>query len=178
MTNCARPWLLLLVVGTLGCGGSPASPTTVKLSATAQVAGVWAYRATLTSVSGGECVGALLQQSVGTVQAGTLQVQQTGASLSATLTNDSDGSSCSYSGTAGASSMALNASFCTSATINGIRCSNGSTRNMALQVASINVSLAGSSATGTSADTYNVTTTGNAPIATMTLQGSVTGTRR
>ena len=79
-----RALALLLLSGLSACGGSgnPAAP-----SGPAQVAGVWTGSLTATSITGGECVGALLQSVVGTSENFTASVQQSGSSLTATVTD-------------------------------------------------------------------------------------------
>src|SRR5262245_60365192 len=74
-----------------GCGGSGSQP-----SGPAQVAGVYRGTLTPTSVTGGECVGAILQSQVGRPQAFTASVQQDGSALTATITSDATGTNCTY----------------------------------------------------------------------------------
>jgi hypothetical protein len=74
-----RASILTAVLTFVACGSnSPTAP------AIAQVSGVWNYTSVLTSVSGGECVGGLLASAVGTADRGTLSVNQSGSSLTAT----------------------------------------------------------------------------------------------
>ena len=153
--NCLKVYCVLaaaMAALASGCGdNSPSSPT----PSTAQVAGVWNLTSTVTSVSGGECFGPPFQTLVGQRGAGTAQIQQTGASLTATVTDDSTGGSCSHSGTAGASSLALNTTSCTASDALGARCpGSGLVRNIRLQTGGINATVSGSTMTGTSAETY------------------------
>lgn len=175
-----RPHVIAFGVALLaiGCGGE-SGPTAPSAPQIAQVGGVWAYRDTATSVSGGECVGAALQGAVGSVSTGTIQITQTGSSLTATATDDSTGSNCSYTGTAGSNSMALNGTFCSIASITGIVCANGARRDIRIQTLAINATITGSSANGTTAETWNVFVSGTATgVGILTLNSSFTATRR
>ena len=63
-----------------------------------QVAGLWGYTATLTSVSGGGCVGQLVLSLMPIGDTGTMQVTQQGSSLEAVGTSDSGGTVTRYAG--------------------------------------------------------------------------------
>lgn len=162
------------------CGGGSSSGPTAPTPTTVQVAGVWSVTETITSMSGGECFAAVFQSLVGTVSRGTMQVSQSGASLTATFTYDSSGASCSYQGTAGASSIALNLVSCTASDILGATCPNSTARrDLRVQTGGINATVNGNTATGTSAETYNVlvANTGSA-VGTLIGNSSFTATRR
>jgi hypothetical protein len=169
--------LVLVALAAAGCGDDPSTPPTPVI---AQVGGVWSYRETTTAVTGGECVGPLLQSFVGGVDTGTLQITQSGSALTARATLDSNGSFCDYTGTAGASSFVLNVNFCSSGNLSGIACTNGARRDVRLLNGSINASmLLGANASGTTATTYNVlNSTTFAGVGTLTINGSFTATRR
>ena len=62
----------------------------------AQVAGVWTVTETLNSVSGGDCLGEIVQTTLGRQDTGTLTIAQSGSSLSAISATRNPGSSCSY----------------------------------------------------------------------------------
>jgi hypothetical protein len=166
---------LALVLATFGCGGDSATGPTPT---TAQVGGVWTFSSTLTSVSGGECFASTFQSLVGTRGTGTAQIQQSGPSVTATVTDDSAGSSCSYTGTAGSNSVALNVNSCTASDLIGATCPNGALRNIRLQTGGINATVNGGSMIGTSAETYNVTTSSGVGLGTLTFNYSFIGTRR
>jgi len=161
----------------VGCGGGAESPT--GPSAIAQVAGVWGLTTTVTSVSGGECFAGLFQQLVGTRATGTIQIQQSGAGLTATTTDDESGSSCTYSGTAGSNSIAVNTTSCTASDVIGVSCPNGSgLRNIRLQTGGVNATMSGNTLTGTAAETYNVTTAGGTGVGTLTVNYAFSANRR
>ena len=153
-------WVLAaLSLVALNCGGdstSPTSPTAPSTPTIAQVGGVWTGTATLTNVTGGECVGTVFQLLVGTSDALTAAVTQTGSTLTATVTSQSSGTSCSYSGTAGTTTMTLNLTTCQVSTIVGIQCDGGFVRDIELFAGSITGTVSGNTASGTQAETWNV----------------------
>lgn len=152
MTRVLTAFVLGMCVS--ACGGSPTAPSI------AQVAGVWSYTSTQTSISGGECVGQLLSSSIGSVDRGTFSVTQTGSSLTGTSRSASSGLSCMWTGTAGSSSMALSWSTCDAAVFTGIHCANGALRDMRLVASSISATVLGNTANGTGAETYNISVSG------------------
>ena len=160
---------VVIAVTSLACGNgsSPTAPTQQIV----QVGGVWSYGKTLTAVTGGDCVGALLQSTIGTTERGSFQITQAGSSLNATATSDASGNSCTYAGTAGAASIALNGNVCTAGRITGISCTNGAVREIRIQAFSVNANVTGSTAAGTVAETWNVFTNTGAAAGIMTLNG-------
>jgi len=130
----------------------------------------------LTSATGGECVGALFQEVIGGTNTGTLSVTQTSANLTASL-RSSGGLSCNYTGTAAASSMALNATACSAPGLTGFRCANGALRDIRIVSESVSASVSGRTATGAVVTTYDVVI-GNTQtsVGTLTTNESLTGT--
>ena len=163
-------------VAMIGCGGdgSPTGPAAV-----AQVAGVWSLSTTVTSVTGGECFSGVFQALVGARGTGTIQIQQSGSSLTATSTDNATGGSCTYSGTAGSNSIAVNTTSCTASDALGATCPNGAgQRNVRLQTGGVSANLSGNTLNGTAAETYNVTTTGGAPVGTLVINYSFNATKQ
>ena len=72
----------------------------------------------------------------------------------------SSGATCNWQGTAGASSIALSWTSCEAVNISGIRCPNGTVRDIRLVSDSISGTVSGNSANGTGADSYNVFVSG------------------
>jgi hypothetical protein len=168
-----------LAVGVTACGNSdPTTPT--GPSTPVQVSGTWGYTLRLTSASGGECVGADLQNAAGLGDSGTIELVQTGASLTATVRSDLVPGACSYSGTATTDSFALNLTRCESGALQpGYVCSNGAIRDLEFTANQINATVSGANATGTSVETYNVAlaNTGNR-VGVLTLNWSFNAIRR
>ena len=167
---------------TAACGGgnsSPTAPTPPPAPQIVQVAGVWGYTVTLTGVTGGGCLGAALIPLIGTTSTGTMQVTQQGSSLEAIATLDSDGTATRYTGTAGSSSIALNAVFWDVGSITGLFCLSGEGRDIHLVSEGINGTVNGSTVTGTVAVTANVVESGTGNAAgILTLNSSFVATRR
>jgi hypothetical protein len=147
-------------VSSLACGSSsPTAPSNV------QVAGVWSATDRFGSATGGDCVGPTLTAiDNGTFQAYSVQISQNGSALTAIVTSNSNGVTTNYSGTAGESSITLNATFSTAATVFGVHCLNGALRDINLTNSTITATMNGNSGSGTNAASYNVfaagTTTG------------------
>jgi hypothetical protein len=160
----------------LGCGDdSPTTPTPT----TVQVGGVWTINETVASVTGGECFASAFQAIVGNRATGTAQIQQNGSALTATITDDATGGSCSYSGTAGTNSVVLNVQSCTASDLLGAPCpGSGALRNVRLQTGAINGTVTGGNMSGTEAQTYNVTTAAGTGVGTLTMSATFTATRR
>jgi len=171
-----RSVIVIIAVIALGaCGGSsPAGP-----SAVAQVSGAWSVSTTVSTVTGGECFASDFQGLVGTRATGTIQIQQSGAELTATATDTASGSACTYSGTASTGSVALNILSCTGAEVLGATCPNGAgPRNIRLQTGGVNVTASGGTMTGTSFETLAVTTTAGTTVGTATLDFAFSATKR
>jgi hypothetical protein len=169
-----RGCVLLLVILATACSGSD-SPTAPSI---AQVGGVWDVTLTLTAVTGGDCLAAALQSIVGTVDRGTMQVSQTGSSLTATFTSSSDGGSTSFQGTAGASSIALNETGCSACNLIGVTCPNGTRRDFKLQTGGINATVSGNRATGTGAESYNIFVAGTSTtVGSMVINSNFSATK-
>lgn len=148
----ARRALAVLLLSSLStCGGSsPAAP-----SGPAQVAGIWKGTLTVTSITGGECVGAVLQSAVGRATTFTASVQQSGSSLSATVSDAGTGTSCTYSGSAGPTTISLNLQSCPVDAILGLRCGNGDLRDIQVVAGALTGTVSGSRITGTETSTWN-----------------------
>jgi len=148
----ARGALALFLLSSLSTcgGGSPAAP-----SGPAQVAGVWTGTLTVTSITGGECVGVVLQSAVGRSTKLTASVQQSGSSLTATVTDDGTGTSCSYSGSVGTTTISLNLQSCPVDAVLGLRCGNGALRDIQVVAGALTGTVSGSRITGTETSTWN-----------------------
>lgn len=135
------------------CGSStPSSPTPTE----AQIAGVWGGNETLTSASGGECVGAYYLANLGATSPVTASIQQTASNLTATVTDPGTGASCTYSGSVGTSTVTMNLTSCTLGVFSRFVCANGALRDYQIQTGSFSGTVSGTTITGTAATTYNV----------------------
>jgi hypothetical protein len=170
---CVRVCLILLLsIGALACGDdSPTSPSVV------QVGGTWNGTATSRAWSGGECVGPTLQAGGPLAQAFSLAITQSGSALTATTTSPATGT-CSYAGTAGSNSIALNLTSCATSLFPNFPCSNGAVRDLRLVGLSTALNISGNNASGTSTYTYDVFTPGSAArLGTVVIEANATATR-
>jgi hypothetical protein len=145
----------VVVAAAIACGssGSPTAPATPTI---VNVGGVWTGTSRITGVTGGECIGAILQGQVGSTSASTLQVTQNGSSLTVRATDPASGAFTDYSGTAGRDTVTLNGTYSSIGLLLDVVCPNGAHRDVRWQVGTITATVNGNSASGTSADTYNV----------------------
>jgi hypothetical protein len=136
--------------GGSGGGSSPAAPTPTI----AQAAGVWTGLVTQTGASGGpECL-AMFQLSNGGSDRYTVSITQNGSTLTATASSQTTGQSCTYSGTAGTTSISLNATSCSPQGYQ-VTC-GGALRDVYLVTRSVTGTVSGSSMVGTTGETWNV----------------------
>ena len=122
---------LLVLSGLSACGGgsSPAAPSP---SAPAQVGGLWTGNATRTGVTGGECLGPVIGNSSDRSPRISVTIQQTGSQLTATVTNTLYAAACTYSGSAGPTTISLALQSCQGGKVNNMKCPNGDLRDMEL----------------------------------------------
>ena len=124
---------------------------------------------TLTSVSGGACVGSALQASIGNRDIFAAQIQQSNTSLTGTVSSQGNQTSCSYTGSVSGSAITLNLSSCQAGKVAAFRCADGTRYD--LQLVADRMTAQGSSAgPGTSTSTWNVMVAGTtAPVSALTL---------
>ena len=108
------------------CGSS--SPTTP--SSSPRVSGAWIGHSTLTSVSGGECVGSTLAAAVGSRDIFSARIQQNESELAASLTYQGNRTSCVYRGSTANGALNLNFTSCPAGRIETFVCSNGDVRQL------------------------------------------------
>ena len=125
--------------------------------------------ATLTSVSGGACVGAALQSALGNRDIFAALIQQSGSDLTATIGSQGNQTSCAYTGTARGASVSLELTSCQAGRVVGFRCADGTPYDLQLIGDCINAQ-ASSGGTGTSTSMWNVLSQGSAvPVGVLTL---------
>jgi len=142
--------LIVLVCLIAACGSSsPAAPSI------AQVGGVWTGNVTQTGATSttGECL-AFFQQSNGGSDRYTVSITQTGSDLTATASSQSSGQSCNYTGTAGATTVSLNATACNPVGY-AVVC-NGLARDVVINARSVTGTVSGNTISGTTGETWNV----------------------
>src|SRR4051812_10449510 len=168
---------ILFVSGALAVSfacSAPAAP-----SSSPSVAGAWLGNSMLTSVSGGECVGSLLQSTAGRRDVFLTALRQTGSSLNATITSQGNGTSCASSGSSAGGAVTLTLSPCQTSRVPGVRCADGAVRDLQLVSGTLtaNVNAVVGTGTGTDASTWSVLTSGSAsPVATLVVSANFTWT--
>jgi len=168
---------VLALIGSSSCGSD--TPTAPSPPPIAQIAGVWRGTARTTSVTGGECVGSILQSAVGGTDSISASVSQSGASVTAAVTTLSSGGVVNYTGSVGASALQLSWTNCTSCNLVGIRCPNVAPRDIRLLNSSITGTVTGNAISGTEVDTYNVVVSSTgAGVGSMTINTSFTASRQ
>jgi hypothetical protein len=149
--NHMKRIVIVLLAGLLGsCAGSPGSPSEE------QVAGAWAANSTLAAASGGECLGSTVAAAGGSRDIFTAGINQSGNSLDAMVTSQGNGTTCAYSGAVSGGTVTLTLTSCQTGRINGVRCSDGSRRDVQMIANRITASTASGSGAGTDSSTWNV----------------------
>ena len=160
--------LLILLFSSCGGDGSPAAPTVERVS------GVWMSHATLTSVSGGACVGSALQTAIGNRDIFAALVQQSGTSLTATIVSQGNQTSCDYAGSAVGTAITLSMSSWPAGRGTTFTCPDGTRYDLQLIGDRISAQ-AKTAGTGTSTSTWNVLSPGSAvPVSVLTLVAAFT----
>lgn len=166
--------LVLAISAACGSSDSPTGPTY------AQAGGVWAASVRLVAASGGDCVGPTISAvSLGAVTNYTMQITQSGSTLTAIVTDTSTGVRTNFTGTAGTSTIAMNGTFSSAAIISGFPCLSGVRRDLNLTNVTFNGNINGNTGNGTEAESYNVFVAGTtAGVGVMILNGNFTMTRQ
>lgn len=152
----AQTAMLALALAVLGCQESrPVSPTAISLFLPS-IEGVWSGPMTLVATSGGECVGSVVPSFLPTNDLGTVTVLQSGSDLQATLTMESTGLACRYTGTNTGANLAMNATSCDRHGLI-VQCVGGA-RELRLVGSSVIGTWNGDQLTGVTTTTYNVFT--------------------
>jgi hypothetical protein len=138
------------------------SPTAASLFLP-DLAGIWSGPMTLLSATGGECTGAVVGTFLPTSDRGTITITQSETAASATLTQESTGLACRYTGSSTLTSLAMNAESCDRTGLI-VACLNGQNRELRLVGSSVTGSWSGAQLNGQVSTTYNVFTTDQNPV--------------
>jgi len=152
--------MLLLAVGLVGCQEArQVNPTAASALFIPSVQGIWSGPMTLAATSGGECVvGDVIPTFLPSLDVGTFTLSQNADTLNATITLESTGLACRYTGSATSSSVALNATSCDRTGL-VVTCANGVPRELRLLGSSVTATWNGSQIIGRVTSTYNIFTT-------------------
>ena len=129
--------------------------------------------------AGGECVETLFRSLLGQSLPLNVIVTHTDSSLTATVTpQDNRPFSCSYSGTAGSTSLTLNLTGCEAETVANVQCAGGVLRDRRLNASSITGTVSGNRVSGTLADSWHISVAGSAEgVGTLILDSTFVMTR-
>jgi hypothetical protein len=121
-----------------------------------------------------------MASSVGVVDTRTLAMLQDGTDLSATVTSAETGLGCQYTGRVALNTLALNATSCSAGdpVFIAVQCANGNSRQLQLVGSTITATVAGGVVTGTLAETFNVLSPDDDPIAGLVINHTISATRR
>jgi hypothetical protein len=155
LAAAARATVPMILLATLGCQEPrPFSPTAASLFIP-NVEGVWSGPMTLLTARGGECVGAVVNTFLPPTDRGTVTIAQTADELSATMTMESTGLACKYTGSATVNSIAVNATSCDRTGLI-VTCLDGRARELRLVGSSVTANWNGNQVAGSVSSTYNV----------------------
>jgi hypothetical protein len=155
LAAAVRAAVPMILLATLGCQEPrPFTPTDAALFIP-DVQGVWSGPMTLVAARGGECVGAVVNNFLPPTDRGTVTITQTGNELSATMTTESTGLACRYTGSATTTSFAVNATSCDRTGLI-VTCLEGVARELRLVGSSLTADWNGNQVTGSVSTTYNV----------------------
>ena len=159
-----------------GGSGNPAAPTPAPgptpTPIVTRAEGVWTGINQSMSVDGGECVGAALALMADGETAFTLEVAQSGSTLTAVSTAPIPGLPTNYSGTAGAGTISLTAAYSVE-WVRGFPCLNGLERDVESVSDTITMTVSDDTGTVTAAQTYSVFVAGTTTrVGTMTITSS------
>lgn len=158
-----------------GCGS--ATPATAPSAP--QVTGAWLGEQRITAMTGGECVGAALQDQIGLPSQFHASLTQDGSRVTAILDIDHTGDVCTYTGNLAGTTLDLTAADCSESRLVGFRCPNGGLRDVRPKSASLHATLTGTTIAGTASETDTVFAAGTSdPIDSWVIGSSFTLARQ
>jgi hypothetical protein len=175
----AAAMLTALAFTVAACGKTQAAlPTTPSLMVNS-LDGTWGGPMTLTSVSGGECTGAVAPSVFGPTDDATLSFTQDGAAVQGSITAQRTGFSCALAGSSTATGVTLNATSCNTTGL-AVTCVDGSVRELRLVGSVVTGFNYGGTISGSVGTTYNVWTVGSnaVQVGSLVVDHSFSATRR
>jgi hypothetical protein len=172
----ARIVVLVFAVAAVGCQENrPVVPTAASLFFPT-IQGVWSGPMNLVNTSGGECVGAVVPSFLPSSDFSTVSLEQIGGDLQGTLTMESTGLACRYTGTNTGVNVAMNATSCDRTGLI-VQCP-GTARQLRLAGSSLNATWNGNQMSGVTTSTYNVLDTEENGVGSLIATHNFTATRR
>lgn len=153
------------------CGsGSAAGPSAVE-----RVSGVWVGQSTLSSVSGGECVGTMLGEKIGGRDMFAAPMVQTGSHVEATVSYEGNKTACAYSGGRQGADIELTLTSCRVDEVRSMRCDNGESREIRMMSGRITARADNGTGSGSDTTTWNVLVPGTTTsVGTLSLTATFT----
>ena len=155
--RAVRAAMLVLAVVAIGCEDSRVVNPTAASFFVPNISGVFSGPMTLVSATGGECVGAVIPTFLPSTDQGTVTISEDGKSLTASMTTESTGLACRFSGNKTDSALTMNATSCDRTGLL-VACANGEVRQLKLVGSNISASWDGQHISGRTTSTYNVFT--------------------
>ena len=155
--RAVRAAMVVVAVVATGCQDSRAVNPTAASLFVPNISGVWTGPMTLLGASGGECVGAVIPTFLPSTDQGSVTIGEDGTSLTATLTMESTGLACRFSGNKTDNALSMNATSCDRTGLI-VACANGQARELKLVGSSMSATWDGQHITGRTTSTYNVFT--------------------
>jgi hypothetical protein len=140
---------------------------------------MWLGHATLTSASGGECVGPTLQSKVGGRDVFATPIRQTGNDLVAAIAYQGNATTCDLTGEIEGTSIDLTMTSCRPGRVAALPCGDGSIRDLTILTDRINATTRSGTGAGTDTSTWNVVLPGTTiSVGVLTLTASFTWNRQ
>jgi hypothetical protein len=161
----------LVTVGAAACASRPPAAPSAP-----QVAGAWIANASLTSASGGDCVGADLQRAIGKRDR-FLMALAGESTIHATISSEGNGTICAFDGTNVNGALNLTMTSCQFSRAVNVQCASGGRRDLQLTAVSLQGRADSRLGTGSGMDlsTWSVFPAGSSQaIGTLTLQTTFT----
>jgi hypothetical protein len=151
----------------VACAGGPSGPSAASFES---VAGVWIGNATLSAVSGGDCMGPTLASAIGSRDMFAASIKQAASDITATVAYQGNRTSCVLAGTAGSERVGMTLTSCHLGRIERLACRNGALRDLGMLSDRITAATVNGTGTGTDVSTWNVFEAGgNVPLGVLTL---------
>lgn len=155
--RAVRGAMLVVAVFATGCQDSRVVNPAAASLFVPNIAGVWSGPMTLLATSGGECTGAVVPTFLPSNDEGTVTITEGDDALTATMTMESTGLACRYSGSKTNGALVMNATSCDRTGLL-VACVGGQTRELRLVGSNITATWDGQHITGRTTSTYNVFT--------------------
>jgi hypothetical protein len=143
------------IIASSGCGSAPATTPSIP-----SVAGTWLGEQTVGSLTGGECLGPVLQDLVGLPSQFRGTLTQSGRTVTATLNIQHTGGVCTFTGSIDGNVLVLTATGCTESKVAGVSCPNGELRDVLPASETLQATISSNTISGSAVENLNVLVSG------------------